>query len=95
MDQKFENKRKSVVAKVVSSKPDKTFIAISEYRVKHPIYKKFVKRETKYVVHDYKNQARTGDEVEILESRPLSKTKRWVLKSIKRTGLNPELDGVI
>lgn len=67
---------------VVSDKMDKTIVVNVERQFKHPIYKKIVKENKKYKAHDENNEANIGDKVIIKESRPLSKTKRWVLDSI-------------
>ena len=67
---------------VVSDKMQKTIVVEVNRRVPHPLYKKFVNRSKKYYVHDEKEEASTGDLVRILESRPLSKLKRWKLKEI-------------
>jgi small subunit ribosomal protein S17 len=61
---------------------DKTIIVAVERRVKHPIYGKFVKKTTKFHAHDEKNECGAGDIVRIMETRPLSKTKRWRLVEI-------------
>lgn len=74
--------RKGRVGTVVSDKMDKTIIVAIDRIVKHPVYKKYVKRRTKCVVHDEKNTCRVGDKVAIVETRPLSKTKRWRLGEI-------------
>jgi small subunit ribosomal protein S17 len=66
---------------VVSDKNDKTVIVRVERRVMHPVYKKFLTRSKKYAAHDEQNRYRVGDAVKIEESRPLSKTKRWVVLS--------------
>ncbi len=76
--------RPTVVGKVVSDKMDKTILVQRDRSVKHPLYKKYVKRSTKYVCHDAENSARDGDEVEITQTRPLSKTKRWRLVRVLR-----------
>ena len=62
---------------VVSNKMEKTVTVTVERRVKHPIYGKFVKKTTKFHAHDEKNECTVGDLVRIMETRPLSKTKRW------------------
>lgn len=67
---------------VVSDKMDKTIVIASEFKEKHPIYGKFVKKTKKYHVHDENNEANIGDTVLIMETRPLSKTKRWRLVQI-------------
>lgn len=64
---------------VVSDKNDKTVLVEVEDRVLHPIYKKYVRRHRKYAVHDENNTCKVGDLVKILESRPFSKTKRWII----------------
>ena len=64
---------------VKSAKCDKMINVIMNYRVKHPVYGKYIRRSTKLHVHDENNDAKVGDTVEIMESRPLSKTKRWRL----------------
>lgn len=66
---------------VVSDKCDKTVIVKVESRVMHPIYKKYVKVHKKYAAHDESNSCKIGDFVKIIESRPISKTKKWVLES--------------
>lgn len=74
--------RKTKVGKVVSDKMDKTAVVTVETLTKHPLYKKVVKRTTKFKVHDEKNEAKVGDTVKIAETRPLSKLKRWRLVEI-------------
>ena len=64
---------------VVSDKMDKTILVRVERRIKHPMYKKFIRRSKKYAAHDETNTAKIGDVVKIRESRPLSKRKRWEL----------------
>lgn len=64
---------------VISSKTDKTVTVKVERRFKHPIYKKFIKVSKKYAAHDPNNKFQEGDKVNILESRPISKTKTWVV----------------
>ena len=74
--------RKVKVGKVVSDKMDKTMVVAVEDSVKHPLYKKIVKRTKKLKAHDEKNECKIGDRVEIMETRPLSKDKRWRLVEI-------------
>lgn len=74
--------RKTRIGKVLSNKMDKTIIVSEEKRIIHPIYKKYFKKTTKFSVHDPKNQCNAGDTVKIMETRPLSKTKRWRLVEI-------------
>jgi len=68
--------------RVVSDKMDKTITVLIERRVKHPIYGKYVKRSTKLHAHDETNQCRIGDKVTIRETRPLAKTKCWMLVDV-------------
>lgn len=78
----MEGKKQELIGKVVSDKTDKTItIEVVTYR-KHPLYKKNVKTTKKYAVHDEENKAKVGDTVKVVSSRPLSKTKRYVLDSI-------------
>jgi small subunit ribosomal protein S17 len=76
------NLRKTRVGVVSSNKMDKTVTVAVERKVKHPIYGKFVKKTTKFHAHDEKNECSIGDTVKIMETRPLSKTKRWRLVEI-------------
>jgi len=76
------NLRKTRTGVVRSNKMDKTITVAVERRVKHPIYGKFVKKTTSFHVHDEKNECTPGDVVKIMETRPLSKTKRWRLVEI-------------
>ena len=76
------NLRKERVGVVVSSKMDKTIVVAVERKEKHPLYGKFVKKTTKFVAQDEKNECTEGDTVRIMETRPLSKTKNWRLVEI-------------
>ena len=76
------NLRKSRVGKVVSDKMDKTIVVAIEDNVQHPLYKKIIKRTSKFKAHDENNECGIGDTVEIMETRPLSKDKRWRLVRI-------------
>ncbi len=76
------NLRKTRVGKVVSDKMDKTIVVAIEDNVQHPLYKKIIKRTIKFKAHDENNSAHVGDRVEIMETRPLSKDKRWRLVNI-------------
>ncbi len=76
------NLRKERTGVVVSTKMDKSIIVAVKRKVKHPIYGKFVNKTTKFVAHDEKNECGEGDTVLIMETRPLSKTKRWRLVEI-------------
>ena len=74
--------RKVRIGEVVSNKMDKTIVVKIEDSVKHPIYKKIVKRTIKFKAHDENNECGIGDRVEIMETRPLSKDKNWRLVKI-------------
>lgn len=74
--------RKTRVGKVVSDKMDKTIVVIVEDRVAHPLYKKIVKRTYRLKAHDENNECCIGDKVRVMETRPLSKDKRWRLVEI-------------
>ena len=74
--------RKTRVGMVVSNKMDKTIVVAIEDNVKHPVYGKIIKRTLKVHAHDANNECSIGDRVEIMETRPLSKTKRWRLVQI-------------
>ena len=76
------NLRKERIGVVVSDKMDKTIVVAVESREKHPMYGKFVKKTTKFTAPDEKNECGEGDRVRIMETRPLSKTKRWRLVEI-------------
>ena len=76
------NARKERIGKVVSNKMTKTIVVAVERRVKHPKYGKFINKTTKFAAHDEINDAKIGDIVRIMETRPLSKTKRWRLVEI-------------
>jgi len=71
--------RRILQGTVVSDKGDKTVIVLVERRVMHPVYKKFIRQSKRYAAHDENNQFKTGDNVYIEESRPISKRKRWVV----------------
>jgi len=76
------NLRKERVGKVVSNKMTKSITVAIERKVKHPIYGKFMKKTTKLMAHDEQNSAGMGDTVRVMETRPLSKSKRWRLVEI-------------
>ena len=76
------NMRKTAVGRVVSNKMDKTIVVAIEDSVKHPLYKKIIKRTVKLKAHDEKNECTIGDRVRVMETRPLSKEKRWRLVEI-------------
>ena len=80
------NERKTRVGKVVSDKMEKTVVVAVERLVQHPLYKKAVKQTVRFKAHDEENESHTGDVVKIMETRPLSKDKRWrVVEIIQKT----------
>jgi small subunit ribosomal protein S17 len=76
------NLRKERIGLVVSNKMEKSIVITVERKVKHPIYGKFVKKSTKFMAHDEKNDCNIGDTVKIMETKPLSKNKCWRLVEI-------------
>ena len=76
------NYRKTRIGKVVSDKMDKTIVVAIEYNVRHKLYNKIVKRTYKLKAHDEEQVARIGDRVKVMETRPLSKDKRWRLVEV-------------
>jgi small subunit ribosomal protein S17 len=74
--------KKTIEGVVVSDRMDKTVVVESSRLVKHPVYKKLIKRRARHSAHDEKNQCKIGDKVRIVESRPLSKYKRWRVREI-------------
>ena len=79
MERNLRKQRQGVVS---SDKMDKTIVVVTKFKEKHPIYGKFVSKTKKYHAHDENNDAHVGDTVLIMETRPLSKTKRWRLVQI-------------
>lgn len=77
-----ESKRKSRVGVVVSNKMNKTIVVEVERRVPHPKFKKIVRKTAKFYAHDEKQEAAEGDKVRIVETRPMSKLKRWCLEEV-------------
>lgn len=75
-------RRKSITGIVSSDKMDKSRVIVVERRVKHPLYKKYVKKTSKFMAHDENNTSHIGDTVRITETRPLSRRKRWRLVEI-------------
>ena len=73
---------KTMVGIVVSDRMDKTVVVLVQRLVKHPLYQKYIRKRKRYKVHDEKNDCHLGDRVLIMETRPLSKTKRWRLVEI-------------
>lgn len=76
------NKRKTKIGLVVSNKMDKSIVVSVERRVRHRLYGKFFKKTSKFMAHDEKNECEIGDRVKIMETRPLSRRKRWRLVKI-------------
>ena len=79
---KTQGKKRQFTGTVVSNKMDKTVVVAVERLVKHQIYKKYIKRQKKYLAHDENNSCSIGDKVLITESRPLSRMKRWRMSAI-------------
>ena len=73
---------RTITGHVVSDKMDKTIVVKSERKVRHPLYGKYIRRSTKYHVHDENNECKMGDTVRIKECRPFSKTKSWMLVQV-------------
>lgn len=89
---KKRGQRKVRVGVVVSDRMDKTRVVLVERIVQHPQYKKYVRRRKKFYAHDANNETRTGDVVKIMETRPLSKLKRWrIIEIIRRA---PRLEDI-
>ena len=82
MEQSNKKLRRVLQGRVISDKMQKTITVLIEKRMQHPLYGKFVSKSKKYHAHDETNQCRAGDMVEISESRPLSKTKAWVVTKV-------------
>ncbi len=78
---------------VTSDKMDKTITVLVESRIKHPLYKKYIKQSKKFYAHDETNDARIGDTVEITETRPLSKQKCWRLSKIVTRSIESTVEG--
>lgn len=81
------NQRKRLIGVVASRSGDKTIKVVYYYKTPHPLYKKEIKRRTVVHAHDEANVAKVGDTVEIMETRPLSRTKRWCVLSVVQTTL--------
>jgi len=79
-------RRREIVGTVVSDKMQKTIVVKVDRRVRHGLYKKYVMRSRRFKAHDEKNEAKRGDLVSLIESRPLSREKRWVLQTVLRRG---------
>ncbi len=83
----MRGRRKEFVGKVVSDRMDKTITVLVEWRFRHPLYGKYVTKSSKFIAHDEENACNKGDTVRIMETRPLSRRKRWrmveVLEKVK------------
>jgi len=79
---KNRGKRKQMIGTVVSNKMDKSIVVLVERLVKHRLYKKYIRKRSKFSAHDEENTCQVGDKVLITESRPLSRTKKWRLSKI-------------
>lgn len=77
---------KILKVKVISKAGDKTVVGLHTFLEKHPIYEKYVKKHKKYMIHDENNTANVGDLIEIMESRPLSKKKSWIIINNEEAG---------
>lgn len=82
-----KNNRRTIEAEVIKNKMNKTVIVAVVTKVKHPMYKKYIKRTTKLMAHDEKNECKVGDKVTIKEVRPLSKNKSWMVVEILKKGI--------
>lgn len=82
----MRGRRKVLTGRVVSDKMDKTVVVRVERLKRHPLYKKVIKKIKKYKAHDEGNECRVGDVVRIVESRPLSKEKRWIVEEVLERG---------
>ena len=75
-------RKRTLVGVVVSDKMDKTVVVEVTRLVKHPLYKKYIRRKKRYMAHDERNEYQVGDRVQIIESRPLSRRKRWRVRAL-------------
>ncbi len=80
-------RKKVLIGTVISDKMEKTVSVSVERRVKHPVYQKYIRKMVKLKAHDENNQGRVGDRVRIIETRPLSKQKRWRLQEVLEKGI--------
>ncbi len=77
-----EGRKKIITGEVVSNKTDQTIVVKTERQISHPLYKKYYKQSNKVTAHDPKNDCGIGDKVKVIESKPISKTKRWTLLEV-------------
>jgi len=87
----MENKRKTRIGTITSDKMDKTVVVSVETLTHHPLYRKTLKRTVKYKAHNHDNKAKEGDTVRIIETRPISKEKRWRVAEIIKKGETVEV----
>jgi small subunit ribosomal protein S17 len=80
--QKTSSNKRDMTGRVISDKADKTIVVLVETLVKHPLFKKYVRRRKKFMAHDPNNECKVGDKVQIIEHRPISRRKRWHLVKI-------------
>ena len=80
--QDYSPRRSSKVGRVISNAMDKSVVVTVDRLVKHPLYKKTIRRTSRFMAHDESNECRIGDQVRIEETKPLSKRKRWIVKDI-------------
>ena len=85
--------RRVLMGTVVSDKTDKTITVLVERRLMHPVYKKFIKRSKRYLAHDEDNRFKVGDRVSIIESRPISRRKRWMVMTDESASVGPSAEG--
>jgi small subunit ribosomal protein S17 len=85
--------RRVLMGTVVSDKTDKTITVLVERRLMHPVYKKFIKRSKRYLAHDEDNRFKVGDRVSIIESRPISRRKRWMVMTDESASAGPSAEG--
>ena len=81
---------RSVIGTVVSNKMNKTIVVLIERKVKHPLYGKYIKRSSKMHAHDEANSCQIGDQVQIKQSRPISKKKHWILEKILKKAVHEQ-----
>ncbi len=86
----MKGRRKSMVGQVTSNKMDKTVVVVVERLTRHPLYRKVIRVRKKFKAHDADNACQNGDVVRIVESRPLSKEKRWVVEEILKSAVERE-----
>lgn len=86
----MQNERRRLIGRVASSKMNKTIVVVVDVSKRHPVYDKVIRGTRKFYAHDEENTAKAGDLVQIVESRPLSRTKRWALETVLEKALAKE-----